>query len=61
MATMYPAVRPIKPLTIQFLNSENPSSLFIVGDAFGNVCFSTWPAAIAGFYALEDDKKKLEK
>ena len=38
-----------------------PSSFFIVGDAFGNLCFSTWAAAVAGFYALEDDKKKLEK
>ncbi|CAL6033626.1 Conserved_hypothetical protein [Hexamita inflata] len=60
-AIIFPHVKQIKPLTIQFVNSDVPSSLFIIGDIFGNICHSTWAAAVAGMYALEDEKKKLEK
>jgi len=61
-ALIFPHVKQIKPLTIQFAKTtENPSSLFIIGDIFGHVCFSTWSVAVAGCYALEDERKKLEK
>lgn len=33
----------------------------MIGDAFGNVAFSTWSCALAGYYAMDDDKRKLEK
>lgn len=55
-ATVYPRVEPIKPLTINFMLSDIPSSLILIGDAFGRVCFTTWSAAVAGTAALEVER-----
>lgn len=60
-ATIYPQVRPVKPLTIQFTATDVPSSLVLVGDCFGRLCVTTWSAAVAGYYALDSERKRLEK
>ncbi|KAH0576384.1 hypothetical protein SS50377_21947 [Spironucleus salmonicida] len=61
MASMFPQVKSLKPVSITFPDSHEPNTNFVLGDAFGNLSFSTWPAAVAGFYALEDEKKRQEK
>lgn len=61
MATMYPHVVPLKPVTITFPGLDNPSTMFIIGDAFGNLACSTWPVAVACMQSLEEDKRRMER
>lgn len=58
---VYPAVRRLKPLSIQFTNTDVPSSLVLLGDVFGRVGITTWTAAVAGVAALDQERKRLEK
>ena len=57
----YPHLGILRPTTIIFPPSDEPSTFFIVGDAFGNLACTTWPVAVAATQAMDDDRRKNER
>lgn len=60
-SAMYPRLGPLKPTSILFPPSDEPSTFFFIGDAFGNLACTTWPVAVAATQASDDDKRKAER
>jgi len=61
ISCMFPHVHPLRPVSIVFPYTDEPSTFFTVGDAFGRLATSTWPVAVAAYDTMSQDRSKLEK